>query len=103
MAEGEAQVGNKFLQHNGSVVVTALHDTDQPVAADGMHCLVLFNNSTTRRCATVRPAIAQGEEPTHPHEDAARAAVQYSLVYPILVNPVLSLNRSKADGFKPVN
>jgi hypothetical protein len=29
--------------------------------------------------------------------------LQYSLLYPVLVNPVLSLVRLKTDGDKPVN
>jgi beta-glucanase (GH16 family) len=29
--------------------------------------------------------------------------IQYSILYPVLINPVLSLNRSKTDGAKAVN
>jgi hypothetical protein len=31
------------------------------------------------------------------------SGLQYSLIYPVLVDPVLSLNRSKADGVRSVN
>jgi hypothetical protein len=30
-------------------------------------------------------------------------SIQYSLLHPVLVNPVLSLIRPKTDGDKPVN
>jgi hypothetical protein len=68
------------------------HTPAEDITADGYPCPSCLAHT-----------VAHGKvSATLPHTLTIRD-IQYSLVYLVLVNPVLLLNRSKADGVKPEN
>jgi hypothetical protein len=65
-AGGEAQVAGKCTQHVGGVIVAALHKFTEPVAAEGVRDVVVFNCMT----ASARPGVAEGGERADSHANA---------------------------------
>jgi hypothetical protein len=52
------QAAGEFLQHFHAIVVTALHEATEPVAAEGMRDVVVLHCMT----ASTRPCVAAGGE-----------------------------------------
>jgi hypothetical protein len=65
-AGGEAQAADKFMQHFGGVIVAALHKFTEPVAAEGVRDVVVFNCMAAR----ARPGVAEGGERADSHANA---------------------------------
>jgi hypothetical protein len=66
-SRGEAQAAHKLAQNFRRLVMSALHETAEPVAAYGVRDVVILDGVA----AGARPARAEGGERAHSHADAA--------------------------------
>jgi D-aminopeptidase len=66
-AGGEAQAADELSQQLRSVIMAALHETAEPVAAKSMRAVFIINCVI----ASTRPAVAEGREGAQPHADPA--------------------------------
>jgi hypothetical protein len=67
-AGGEAQAANKFSEHFSGVIMAALYETAEPVAAEGVRDVVAFYGMTTSAC----PGVSEGGERADAQADAGR-------------------------------
>jgi hypothetical protein len=67
-AGGEAQAANKFSEHFSEVIMAALDETTEPVAAEDVRDVVAFHGMTP----SARPGVAEGGERADAHADTGR-------------------------------